>query len=55
MVGIKPVVMVPDENARAYAESSAPAREEPDGPTLHATNEMRRFATPWSVAIARAK
>ena len=55
MVGIKPVVMVPDEKARAYAESSAPAREEPDGPTLHATNEMRRLATPWPVAIARAK
>ena len=55
MVGIRPVVMVPDENARAYAESSAPAREEPDGPTLHATDEMRRLATPWTVAISRAK
>ena len=55
MAGIRPVVMVPDENARAYAESSAPAREEPDGPTIHATDEMRRLATPWPVAIARAK
>ena len=55
MVGIQPVVMVPDENARAYANSSAPAREEAGGPPLHATDEMRRLATPWSVAIARAK
>ena len=55
MVGIQPVVMVPDENARAYADSSAPAREESNGPPLHATDEMRRLATPWSVAVARAK
>jgi cell division protein ZapA (FtsZ GTPase activity inhibitor) len=47
--------MVPDKNARDYAESSAPAREELNGPTLHATDEMRRLATPWPVAIARAK
>ena len=55
MVGIQPVVMVPDENARAYADSSAPVREEGNGPPLHATDEMRRLATPWAVAIARAK
>ncbi|MEC8926946.1 MAG: hypothetical protein VYB17_01635 [Candidatus Thermoplasmatota archaeon] len=55
MVGIRPVVMVPDENARAYAESSAPAREESSGPSIHATDEMHRLATPWPVAIARAK
>ena len=55
MVGIQPVVMVPDENARADADSSAPAREESNGPPLHATDEMRRLATPWSVAVARAK
>ena len=54
MADIKPVVMVPDDNARAYAESSAPAREEEGGPALHATDEMRRLATPWTVAIARA-
>ena len=54
MASIQPVVMVPDENARAYAESSAPAREEQGAPTLHATDEMRRLATPWAVAIARA-
>ena len=28
MADIKPVVMIPDDNARAYADSSAPAREE---------------------------
>ena len=55
MASIQPVVMVPDENARAYAESSAPAREEQGAPSLHATDEMRRLATPWAVAIARAK
>ena len=54
MASIQPVVMVPDENARAYAESSAPAREQQGAPTLHATDEMRRLATPWPVAIARA-
>ena len=55
MVDIQPVVMVPDENARAYAESPAPAREEPQAPPLHTTDEMRRLATPWPVAIALAK
>ncbi|MDG1524856.1 MAG: hypothetical protein P8Q90_02145, partial [Candidatus Thalassarchaeaceae archaeon] len=55
MADIKPVVMVPDDNARAYANSSAPTREEKDGPALHATDEMRRLATPWTVAIARAQ
>ena len=55
MAGIKPGVMVPDDNARAYADSSAPAREEEDGLAFHATEEMRRLATPWSVALARAK
>ena len=55
MAGIQPVVMVPDEKARAYANSSAPAREDPDGPSLHATDEMQRLATPWKVALARAK
>ena len=54
MADIKPVVMVPDDNARAYADSSAPTRENKHGPALHATEEMRRLATPWSVAIARA-
>ena len=54
MAGIQPVVMVPDDNARAYAESSAPAREVKGAPPLHTTDEMRRLATPWSVAIARA-
>ena len=54
MADIKPVVMVPDDNARAYADSSAPAREDKHGPALHATEEMRRLATPWPVAIARA-
>ena len=46
--------MLPDDNARAYAESSAPARTETTSPALHATEEMRRLATPWSVAIAKA-
>ena len=46
--------MLPDDNARAYAESSAPARTEGTSPALHATEEMRRLATPWSVAIAKA-
>ena len=54
MAGIKPVVMVPDDNARAYADSSAPARGEEDGLSFHTTEEMRRLATPWSVALARA-
>ena len=54
MAEIKPVIMVPDDNARAYADSSAPAREDKHGPSLHATDEMRRLATPWSVALARA-
>ena len=55
MVGIQPVVMVPDENARAYAHSTAPAREDLQTPPLHTTDEMRRLATPWPVAAARAK
>ena len=55
MAGIKPVVMTPDGNARAYADSSAPAREERGGLAFHSTDEMRRLATPWSVALARAK
>ena len=55
MAGIKPVVMMPDDNARAYADSSAPAREEPNAPPLHATDEMLRLATPWFVAHARAR
>ena len=55
MAAIKPVGMVPDDNARAYADSSAPAREEEEGLSFHATEEMRRLATPWSVALARAK
>ena len=42
MGGIKPVVMVPDENARAYANSSAPAQTEGQGPPIHASEEMRR-------------
>ena len=54
MGGIKPVVMVPDENARAYASSSAPARTEGQGPPIHASEEMRRLATPWQVSMARA-
>jgi len=54
MGGIKPVVMVPDANARAYANSSAPARSEGQGPPIHASEEMRRLATPWSVAITKA-
>ena len=55
MAEIKPVVMTPDGNARAYADSSAPAREEGGGLAFHSTDEMRRLATPWSVARARAK
>ena len=54
MTTIQPVVMLPDDNARAYAESSAPARTEGTSPALHATEEMRRLATPWSVAVAKA-
>tara|TARA_B100001113_G_C21073032_1_gene606377 strand:- start:96 stop:1394 length:1299 start_codon:yes stop_codon:yes gene_type:complete len=54
MSEIKPVVMTPDEKAREYAQSIAPAVSEKDGPLLHATKDMRRLATPWSVAIARA-
>mgnify|MGYP000181541106 CR=1 FL=1 len=55
MADIKPVVMVPDDNARSYADSSAPASEEKNGPAIHATDEMRRLATPWTVAVARAR
>ncbi|MEE2746922.1 MAG: hypothetical protein VX473_00440 [Candidatus Thermoplasmatota archaeon] len=55
MAGIKPVVMMPDDNARSYAESIAPARGGPQGPDLHTPDEMRRLATPWQVAMARAK
>ena len=55
MGGIKPVVMVPDDNARTYAETTAPAQIDGDSPALHSTEEMRRLATPWSVAIAKAK
>ena len=55
MGGIKPVVMVPDDNARTYAEATAPAQIDGDSPALHSTEEMRRLATPWSVAIAKAK
>ena len=54
MAGIQPVVMVPDENARAYANSSAPVRADAQGPPIHASDEMRRLATPWLVAMARA-
>ena len=54
MTAIQPVVMLADDNARAYAESSAPARTEGTSPALHATEEMRRLATPWSVALAKA-
>ena len=54
MSGIKPVVMVPDEKAREFAQSITAAVSEADGPPLHATKDMRRLATPWSVAIARA-
>ena len=55
MGGIKPVVMIPDDNARTYAETTAPAQIDGDSPALHSTEEMRRLATPWSVAIAKAK
>ena len=54
MVAIRPVVMVADETARIYAESTASGETESGGPTLHATKEMRRLATPWNVAMARA-
>ncbi len=47
--------MVPDDNTRAYAESTASARKEGNSPALHATEEMRRLATPWSVAVAKAQ
>ena len=47
--------MLPDDNARAYAESTAPAQIEGTSPPLHATEEMRRLATPWAVANAKAK
>jgi hypothetical protein len=47
--------MRPDDNARAYAESIAPARTEDTSPALHATEEMRRLATPWLVAVAKAQ
>ena len=49
------MVMTPDDNARAYADSSAPTREEEGGLAFHSTDEMRRLATPWPVALARAK
>lgn len=55
MTSIQPVVMFPDDNARAYAESTAPAQIEGTSPPLHATEEMRRLATPWAVANAKAK
>jgi hypothetical protein len=55
MTSIQPVVMLPDDNARAYAESTAPAQIEGASPPLHATEEMRRLATPWAVANAKAK
>ncbi|MBJ84137.1 MAG: hypothetical protein CMB52_01285 [Euryarchaeota archaeon] len=55
MTIIQPVVMFPDENARAYAESTAPAHTEGRSPALHVTEDMRRLATPWSVAVAKAK
>ncbi len=54
MTSIQPVVMLPDNNARAYAESIAPAHTEDGSPGLHATDEMRRLATPWTVAITKA-
>ena len=54
MAGIQPVVMIPDENARAYANTSAPVRAGGQGPPIHASDEMRRLATPWIVAMARA-
>ena len=54
MSSIRPAVMIADEAACAFAESSAPARAESGGPALHATDEMRRLATPWAVASARA-
>ena len=47
--------MLPDDNARAYAESTAPAHSEGASPALHVTEDMRRLATPWSVAVAKAK
>lgn len=53
-MAIQPVVMVADENARIFAESTAPGENESEGLTLHATKEMRRLATPWNVAMARA-
>lgn len=55
MPAIQPVVMVVDEKAKDYAESSAPIRQELSGPPIHATNEMHRFATPWTVARAKSK
>ena len=54
MTSIQPVVMLPDDNARAYAESTAPAQIEGASPPLHATEEMRRLATPWAVANVKA-
>ncbi len=53
-MAIKPVVMIADENTRIFAENTASGKPESDGPTLHATKEMRRLATPWNVSIARA-
>ncbi len=54
MPAIQPVVMVVDEKAKDYAESYAPVRQESNGPPLHATDEMHRFATPWAVARAKS-
>lgn len=54
MSGPGPLVMTVDERSRAFAEDVAPAREEAEGLALHATAEMRRLATPWTVALARA-
>ncbi len=54
-MAIQPVVMVADENARIFAESTASGETEADGPTLHSTKEMRRLATPWNVSMARAE
>ncbi len=52
---IGPVVLAADENARAFAQSVAPAASSSRNPPLHATAEMRRLATPWAVAAARAR
>ena len=47
--------MAADENARIFAQSVAPAASSSRNPPLHATAEMRRLATPWAVAAARAR